>query len=235
MQINERSNYYNALRAMPWLSSLTDSEFDNIIDRIHIKQFAKGDVVIFQENTGSIMYMLLDGEVKVTVLKEDGTEIVIARRGKGEYFGEMSLIDDKTTSATVMAVTDSIIALVSKKNFYYLLYSNKTIFDDLLKTLCYRLRCSIDTIQMLSNNYALERVGMLFNQLSKRYGIETEEGVFLNIKLTHQDIAHMTGMARQTVTRVIDDMKQGETIRFDKNDFILLKHKFFEDFSSLSP
>ena len=59
---------------------------------------------------------------------------------------------------------------------------------------------------MLNLKNASDRVKILFLMLSDKYGEKTSEGITLNIKLTHQEMAEMTGMTRETVTRVIDKM-----------------------------
>jgi CRP/FNR family transcriptional regulator len=65
--------------------------------------------------------------------------------------------------------------------------------------------------------------------LSDRYGEKTAEGVTLNIKLTHQEIAEMTGMTRETVTRMIDKWQKDGEIIVLKNKFIHLSSHFITE------
>ncbi|MBF0317558.1 MAG: Crp/Fnr family transcriptional regulator [Nitrospirae bacterium] len=219
------------LKNIRLFSSLSEAELLGIIEKISIRHFKKGQTVIEQEDTNNYMYIVLEGSVKVTQLTEDGKEIVLASRQAGEYFGELSLLDGKTTSATVSATSDCVVAIISKETFNFLLSSNTKIIDNLLQTLCLRLRGTIETIQMLNHHNACQRLRMFFEQLSKECGKKTDNGVVIHVKLTQQEIADSTGLARQTVTELMNEWKRKEDIVILKGKSILLTHKFMQEFS----
>ncbi len=209
-------------------SSLTDKELRRIIERLVVKRFRKNEIILQVEDTNEYMYMILNGETKVVQTTEDGKEILLAIHQSGEFFGEMSLIDGKTSPATVIATKDSTAAIISKKDFYSLVKTQEKVLDNLLLILCSRYRESWEKIQLLNLKTASQRIKILFLMLSDKYGEKTAEGVTLNIKLTHQEIADMTGMARETVTRVIDRCQQDGEISVLKNKFIHLSANFLQ-------
>ena len=209
-------------------SSLTDKELRRIIERLVVKRFRKNEIILHVEDTNEYMYMILNGETKVVQTTEDGKEILLAIHQSGEFFGEMSLIDGKTSPATVIATKDSTAAIISKKDFYSLIKTQEKVLDNLLLILCSRYRESWEKIQLLNLKTASQRIKILFLMLSDKYGEKTAEGVTLNVKLTHQEIADMTGMARETVTRVIDRCQQDGEISVLKNKFIHLSANFLQ-------
>jgi CRP/FNR family transcriptional regulator len=87
---------------------------------------------------------------------------------------------------------------------------------------------------MLNFNNAAHRVKMLFTMLTGEYGEKHDEGITLNIKLTHQDIANMVGITRETVTRVIDKWQREKEITVLKNKVILLHPDFLKKDLGLS-
>lgn len=217
-----------SLKKIELFSSLTDEELSVVNKRLVLKRFKKNEIILLEEDTNEYMYIILQGKVKVSQITEEGKEIFIAVHQKGEFFGEMSFIDGKTSPATVVAAEDCTINIISKKDFYLSLNSNKKIAHNLLYILCSRLRESWDKIQLLSLKNASDRIKILFFMLSNKYGEKTPKGIQLNIKLTHQEIAEMTGMARETVTRVLDKwLKDGE-IHIPGNKFIQLSKDFFQ-------
>jgi CRP/FNR family transcriptional regulator len=141
----------------------------------------------------------------------------------------MSLIDGKTSPATVIATENSSAAIISKKDFYSILETQEKVLNNLLLILCSRYRESWEKIQMLNYKNAGHRVKILFLMLSDKYGEKTPEGITLNIKLTHQEMAEMTGMTRETVTRVIDKWQRDGEIRVLKNKFIHLSTNFLTE------
>ena len=114
------------------------------------------------------------------------------------------------------------------KTMELLPYGLLLLLSDLLKLLCDRLRKCWNTIELLNFNNASQRTKMLFLMLSDEHGTKTPEGITLNIKLTHQDISDMTGLTRETVTRVIDKMQKNKEITILKNRFIQLSPKFMQ-------
>jgi len=222
-------NEIEHLKKIQLFSSLTDDELHQIKDKLSLKRYKKHEVILFEEDTTEYMYIILNGKTKVIQTTEDGKEILLAMHLSGEFFGEMSLLDGKTSPATVVAMEDSSVAIISRQEFYSLIRAQKRILDNLLLILCSRLRDSWEKIQLLNLKNASQRIKILFLMLSDKYGEKTAEGVTLNIRLTHQEIAEMTGMTRETVTRMIDKWQKDGEISVLKNRFIHLSSHFITE------
>lgn len=222
-------NEIEHLKNIQLFSSLTDDELHQIKDKLSLKRYKKHEAILLEEDTTEYMYIILNGKTKVIQTTEDGKEILLAMHHSGEFFGEMSLLDGKTSPATVVAMEDSSVAIISRQEFYSLIRAQKKVVDNLLLILCSRLRDSWEKIQLLNLKNASQRIKILFLMLSDRYGEKTAEGVTLNIKLTHQEIAEMTGMTRETVTRMIDKWQKDGEISVLKNKFIHLSSHFLTE------
>ena len=210
-------------------SALPVEELKKIRNKMIIKKFKKNETILYEEDSNKYMYIILEGSVKVAKMTEDGKEIMLAMHKAGDSFGEISLIDGKSTTASVLAIQDSIIAFMDKENFYSLIYSQKKVMNNLLKKLCSLIREDVDTIELLNFNNASQRVKLLLLKLAHKYGEETPEGITLHIKLTHQDMANMVGLTRETVTRVIDKWQLQGALFFLKNRSVVLNSDFFEE------
>jgi CRP/FNR family transcriptional regulator len=218
-----------SLGSIQLFSSLSDEELRLVNDKLVLKRFRKNEIILQEEDTNEYMYIVLDGKVKVVQTTEDGKEILLAIHQSGDSFGEMSLIDGKTSPATVISTENSVAAIISKKDFYSILETQRKVLNNLLLLLCSRYRESWEKIQMLNYKNAAHRVKILFLMLSDKYGEKTTDGTILNIKLTHQEIAEMTGMTRETVTRVIDKWQKDGEIHVLKNRFIQLSPNFLTE------
>lgn len=215
------------LRNIHLFSSLTEEELRRVGKRVSIKEFGKNEVILREEDTNEFMYIILSGKVKVVQMTEGGKEIILALHHEAEFFGEVSLIDGKTSPASVLASEDSLVAIISRKDFYALLSGQSKVLDSLLQILCSRLRDSWSRIQLLNQKTASQRIKMLLLSLSRDHGEKTPGGLVLRIKLTHQDIADMSGLTRETVTKVLDQLKKDSEITVLKNKFIRLTSGFF--------
>lgn len=216
------------LRNIQLFSSLAEEELHQISKQIQIRRFKKNGVILYEENTNQVMYIILSGKVKVLQTTEDGKEIILAIHKAGDFFGEISLIDSLTMPASVVATEESIVAIISKKDFYTILHSQGKVVEDLLLIMCSRLRESWRKMQILSLNNAAQKIRMLFLMLSQDHGKKTVDGLMLDIKLTHQDIANMVGITRETVTRILDKWLVDEDIRVIKKKFMLLSNDFLK-------
>ena len=222
------------MRAIPLFSSLDSAELEQASTKMKIREFRRNDTILNEEDTNEYMYLILSGKVKIVQTSEDGKETILAIHKSGDFFGEMTLIDGKTMPASVLAYEDTLTAIISQKNFNEMISTQEKINRQLLIILCSRLRESWDRIQLLNFNNAAHRMKMLFTMLSDKYGEKTEEGMTLAIKLTHQDIANMAGITRETVTRVIDRWQKNNEITILKNKFIRLHPDFLKKELSLS-
>ena len=207
-------------------SSLTSEELQRIRKKVTIRSFTKNEVILFEKDSNDFMYIILDGEAKVVQTTEEGKEIIITMHRTGDFFGELTMIDGKTAPATVCATKDSVTAIISRKFFYDLLFSENKILENLLQILCVRIREAMQRIQLLNFNNAAQRIKMLFLLLAESYGERSAKGTILKIKLIHQNIADMTGLTRETVTRILDKWQKNGEIEILKSKFILLKSEF---------
>ena len=214
------------LKNIQIFSSLTDEELHQASTHITTKRFKKNEMILHEEDTSDSMYMIFSGKVKVVKTTGEGKEIILSMHQEGNFFGEMSLIDGKTTPASVIATEDSIISFISKKNFFAIIYSQVKVLENLLLILSTRLRNSWETIKLLSFNQGSQRVRALFFMLIDDHGKKTDEGTELKIKLSHQEISEMTGMTRETVTRVIDKWQKIGEITILKNKLIRINPSF---------
>ncbi len=214
------------LKRIRLFNSLTDEELCEISPKVILKEYKKNHVILREQDTNSFMYIIVQGKVKIYQVTDGGREMILSVHSSGEFFGEMSLIDGKTDPATVAALEQSLIAVISRNEFYELLHSQKKVLENLLALLCTRLRESWKKIQMMNFNDASQRIKMLLLMLAEDYGEKTEEGITLRIKLIHQNIADMAGLTRETVTRVLDKWKNSGEIRITKEKYIHLTPEF---------
>jgi len=216
-----------SLKKVELFDSLSFEELSQITGRMAIKSFKKNEVILYEEDTNEFMYIILDGEAKVIQVTEDGKEIILAMHRAGDFFGELSLIDGKTAPASVVAMKHSMTAIISKDDFFSLIVSQPKVLQKLLLILCTRFRESLGMIQILNFNNALQRIKTLLLNLSDKYGEEEKEVTVIRIKLTHQNIAEMTGMTRETVTRAIDKLQKDGEITILKDRLVRLTQGFF--------
>ena len=123
--------------------TLTNEEISKIKHLIFEKEYRKGTALFFEGMAGGIMYLVKKGTVEIFV-KKAGQEIAIAKLGTGDFVGEMSLIDDEPRSAAARVSENSILMVITRKNFQDILKASpegaNKILIAFLKILSKRLR-----------------------------------------------------------------------------------------------
>jgi CRP-like cAMP-binding protein len=106
---------------------------------ITLSRYKAGEVIVQENDFGETAYIIGEGQVEVT--KElDGRKVHLAYLGAGETFGEMSMIDKKPRSATVTAITETVVSEIRRDDFFNSFQTDPKVALTLLKVLFERLR-----------------------------------------------------------------------------------------------
>jgi len=216
----------NIIRNVPFFSDLTHDALKDVERAIIKKYYSKDQVVLFEEETSTYMYLVYSGKVRVVKMNEEGREQIITMHKKSDFFGEMALLDGKTAPATVVAHEDTVVGLLSKANFEQYLQTHEDIRIKIINLLCARLRDSWSMIKILSFDNAEHRVIAVLGRMRELYGVADNRGQIINVKLTHQQIANYAAVTRETVTRILKQFKDEAVIQVLDGKHILLTRTF---------
>ncbi|KAB0666481.1 Crp/Fnr family transcriptional regulator [Oryzomonas japonica] len=216
----------NIIKNIPFFSGLSTADISLIESLIVKKHYAKNQIVLLEEDTANYMYFVYSGKVRVVKINEEGKEQIISIHKKNDFFGEMALLDGKTSPATVIAYEDADIGLLSKSDFERFVLNNDATRHRIIGLLCDRLRDSWAMIKILSFDNAEHRVLAVLERLQDLYGVMDDRGTIINAKLTHQQIASYASVARETVTRILNKLEKDSIIQTLENKSILLTKTF---------
>ncbi len=227
-QIVSRKKYDHIIKNIPLFSDLSSEEIDQIDSIIIKKNFVKDQIVLLEEDTSNYMYIVYAGKVRVVKQSIEGKEQILTIHKKNDFFGEMSLLDGKTSPATVVAHEDAVIGLLSKNDFEQHVLGHEVIRKKIIELLCSNLRESWAMIKILSFDNAEQRILATLDRMQEVYGLSDDRGVIVNVKLTHQQIANYASVTRETVTRVLNRFKNEAIIQILDGKKIVLTPKFYE-------
>src|SRR5271169_7007738 len=124
----------NYLKNIPLFNHLKDSQLKEIAARCKNAQYKKGDVVFHKTDLSTDLYIVNSGKLKALLVDEEGDEIVLAQFEKGAFFGELSLLDGKGRSATIVVENDAELSILNKDMFFDILYKDPRITVELMAT-----------------------------------------------------------------------------------------------------
>ncbi len=214
-----------SLRNVPLFEGLDDEELQTIANVTIKRTFTKDSVIILAEEEGESLFIIEDGQVKVSIVSEDGREVILSLLGEGAVFGELSLLDGKPRSANVIATEETSLIMLRRPDFVQILFKMPQIATALLAELATRLRKTDRQIEGLALLDVTSRISETLLQLASEYGKESEKGITLQNRPTHQELANMSGTTRETVSRVLKRLEtqgyitcSGRTITILKED-----------------
>lgn len=175
-----------------------------------------GTHFITAEQPGEVVYVLLEGTVKIYVTRSDGREVILAFLGPGDTVGEMSLVDSAGRSANVVTTEPSRLLWMDRATFQVCLRTLTPLANNLVRLLANRLRFANEQIQALCTLDVPGRVARQILAMADRYGSRQEGGeVRIPLRLTQSDLAEVVGASRERVNQVIVDFKHRGFISVD--------------------
>lgn len=213
---------------IPFLACLSPRELSEIESVVIVKKFFKNQVILLEEDDPAYFYFIVSGKVKVIRYNDAGKELMLAIHKRYDYFGEMAILDGKTSPATIVAMDDCMIGFVTRSNFIKLIMSNEKSLQRLISLLCSRLRDAWSMLNIFGFAEASDKVRAALKIFSQKFGTDEKDGTIINIKLTHKDLANFAAVSRETASRIISAMMKAGEIEMIDHKYFLLKQSFFE-------
>ena len=174
---------------------------------------AANEVLFMAGDSGDGCYRVEDGLLKVTMLSRSGGERILAFLGKGAIVGELSMLDGRTRSATVVALRKATLSFMSRAAFEDFANSHPEVYKFLLTLLAARLR-ETDTVIAAGSFLPLRgRVACTLLELAQDFGQDVGSGrIVIRQKIGQSDLAAMAGIARENVSRILNDWKRRKLV-----------------------
>jgi CRP-like cAMP-binding protein len=204
------------LRRVPLFSHLSDAELVRLAEVARERSYPKNSVILFEDDPGDALYMVVSGQTKVVLIGEDGREVILSVLQEGDFFGEMALVDDEPRSAHVIAMQDSNLMVLRREDFQRTLQDTPTIAFGLLRELSRRLRKADDKIGGLVLLDVNGRVARLLLQMADEH-----DGTNITRRVTHHTIAQMIGSSRETVSRTIRELADKGLIEVSRKAIVI--------------
>jgi CRP/FNR family transcriptional regulator len=217
------------LEGIPFFSCFSDEELTHIEQIIVEKKYKKNAVILMEDETKNFMYIVFAGKIKVVQVSPAGKEQILVIRKKGDFFGEMSLLDGKTQPATIVAMEDATVGLIARNDFESHFLRNDKVVQEIISLLCERLRESWMMLRILSFSDAEQRVRAVLTHVSSLYGVKDLRGTIIPMKLTHKEIADYASLARETVSRLLSSFCQSGEIEILDNKNIVVTPSFIQN------
>lgn len=176
--------------------------------------YIKGQLLFAAGDNANHVYLIQRGRLNIYRLTDNGRQVTVAFRQVGEivgmaealYGGERICFAEALEVLTVIAVTT--------KDFKEILYLNPLLAVRVAEVLGARVREAHSIIHEMASCQVSARIALILLKLGEKGGTPLRGGLRINLKLTHEEIARMVGTSRQSVTTVLNSLKQDGSVVF---------------------
>jgi CRP/FNR family transcriptional regulator/CRP/FNR family cyclic AMP-dependent transcriptional regulator len=223
------------LKGVELFSELNEEQLGMIANLVIVKNYNRDETVVLEgDDSVQALYLIATGSVQVYMTGIDGRETILSFLERGDFFGEMSLIDGEPRSASVRTVTDAKLLVIHRESFLSLLRKSPEIAMALMSELCKRLRKANKQIGSLSTMSVSGRVaGTLLNLMQERgVRIHTDNGNMVTVihnRPTQQQLADMSGTTRETVSRICSLLVKTNAIAMTGKDIVIFDEDMLQE------
>ena len=188
----------------------------------HFDYYDLDQFIYFPDEASTHIYMIAEGRVRIGHYMDNGQEVVTAILGVGEIFGELALAgeDRRRDFAQAMDPKTKICPL-GLEELKLLMYDNRELSFRILKLVGLRLMKLERKLELLVFKDARTRIVEFIKDAASWKGKKVGYETLIQTKLTHQDIASLTGTSRQTVTTILNELKEQNLINFDRKRILV--------------
>jgi CRP/FNR family cyclic AMP-dependent transcriptional regulator len=198
-------------------------EIEKYAHLFHEQDFKPKEIVFSEGDLGDAIYLLKTGHVRLYRLTEDGKELTLAILGPGDVFGELALFKEVRRQTFAEALEDAHICAASIEDFTRLM-SHKPQLTMMVAGEIARRRSEMETrIAGLAYGSVRTKLIMALRHLAREHGEPRADGkVRIGIRLSHQELAQLIGVSRETCTIELGKLQKNGVVFFDDDRYIVV-------------
>ncbi len=209
-------------RGVAALQGLPDATIVDLMQIMHLRSYRRGSLLFSQGEDPTAVFFLEAGRVKWHKISEDGNAQTLQVIEAGEAVGLVALLDRHPYIASAEVLEDATVWALAMSDFDRIVMTHPEVALAIMRLLGDGVRWLLEHVHAMTSRSAHERVISVLMRKA-----ETADGGLRIIPLTHQEIAHLGGMARETVSRVLSDLQRRGAVRLARNAVVLVDARLF--------
>lgn len=211
------------LAALPVFAGLSDRDWEKITDLFNERQYQKDDYIFLEGEAPEALYIVKTGKVKVLRHSTDGKDVVLRVASPGQMLGAVATFDGGGYPGTAQAIEDCTLLLLARNDCLTLVARYPVFALAVINDMGNRLRSSAEQIRSLAVERVEQRIARVLLKLGVSAGSDLPaEGRVIEMPLTRQDVADMTGTTVETAIRVMSKFRRNNLIRTRRGKVVLV-------------
>ena len=186
---------------------LSEEQLLRLERHARVREFPKNSAIYLPTDAADGAFLLGKGRVRICSNTPEGKQSILAFIDPGEVFGELALIQPGERDERAEAAVDSTVILLPGDELRRMMEASTSLVMGISKLIGIRRKRIERRLKSLLFRSNRDRLGHLLLELAEQYGKAVEEGVLLDVKLSHQELAAIIGVTRETVTTLLGEMQ----------------------------
>jgi len=213
---------------VPIFSFLSREELLKIVGMTGHIAFKKGELITGEGDVSNTLFIINEGQVKLSKVTRDGKEQIVHILTSGDFFGELNIFGGREkNNFSAWAISPVKICTLNKESMDKILLANPEIALKLIKEISKRLADTENLAQNLATKDAELRIAYILLELTERYSHKTSRGVELALPITREEMASYAGLTRETISRKLALLQDQGIIEFEGNKNVIIKDEAY--------
>lgn len=215
----------NCLKDLSVFSLLNGDEIQSICQNGYLKEYRRGEIIFFENDSEKKLYLLVDGQVKLSMLSSEGREKVMTILQAGDIFGEISLFDHDPHPLTAEVLEKARLMILDWNDLEEIIMKQPRLALKIIEALSKKTRLLASQVRDLVFHDAKGRLANLLIRFAEDFGQKVDGGIMIEIILTHQEIANLLGVSRVTVTKTLNKLIDEGVIKIKERKIHILDNE----------
>ena len=196
------------LSQVPFFAGLAAEEIEAINQLFREQGFSAGESIYYAGDPARRLYVVADGRVKLLRHTESGKDVTLEVLTPGEFFGSLASLGDETFPDTAVALTATCALGIGREDFRAILETYPPVAVKMLEITASRLKAAHEMVRQLSAHSVERRIAYSLLKLGEKFGREDEVGLLIQLPLSRDDLAEMSGTTTESASRVMSQLQK---------------------------
>jgi CRP-like cAMP-binding protein len=207
--------------AQPLFKGLAENELQAILEAGHPRNAQDGEYFFMQEDPAEHVYRLEQGQVKLGQVTAEGAQVILNVIGPGEIFGLIGFVENNLYPVSALAVNDCTALSWDRLGLVRLAESYPRLALNAMNHMAVRVSEFQGQIRALATERVERRLARVLLRLVRQVGKKVESGVLIDLSVSRQDLAEMSGTTLYTVSRILSQWDRAGLIEAGRERVVI--------------
>lgn len=207
----------------------SEENFHKLQSIMYVKHAEKGDYLFWEGDVADKLYYVMKGGVRITKLSETGKSFILSLHQTGDLFGQIDPFQNSVQSYSAEVTEDCEIGVIQRKDLEVLLWQHGDLAIEFMKWMGLMHRMTETKFRDLMMYGKPGALCSLLIRLSNSYGVPNGEHTLINYKINHTEMADMIGATRESVNRMLSDMKKEDALEIQNGHIVIKDLTYLRD------